>query len=246
MFLLMYCHICAANKVTLGVQNIAYYPHYDYTDERQDSLLEWLLLQIEQDTELEFEVRSLPIKRLDHAFFEAREIDLIFPVNPRWYPGIEHLEYSAPIVNIIGGTMVKPEKANMVLDEFKVLVVPFGFKPIEWFKIKDKNSFRIFEVADAKKSLNMVLSGRADGADIEYNVAQYLLARMGKTKKLKLAHHLPLSKVSFHIAGIKDSPSIEAISQWIMENTAHIKAYKKALNLIEHDKVPLSNTQKLN
>jgi polar amino acid transport system substrate-binding protein len=233
--LLLFCHVCVAQKVTLGVQNISYYPHYDYTDDRQDSLLEWLLLQIQEDTDLDIDVQALPIKRLDHAFFDAGSIDLIFPVNPNWYPDKTDLTYSTAIVNIIGSTMVKSANIDMTLDDFKVLVVPFGFKPIEWIKIQNDYGFRVFEVPDATQSLNMVLNGRADGADIEYNVARYLLAKSGKTQQLQIGPNLPLSKVAFHFAGKKGSAAIATINQWMLENQAHVEAYKKTLNLLEHE-----------
>lgn len=237
-----YGHFAFAESITVGVQDISYFPHYDYTDDQQHSLFEWLLEEIEQDTELTFDVQSLPIKRLDHAFFNTKELDLIFPTNPNWYQNRADIAFSKPIVNIIGGTMVKAHNSKLTMHDFKVLVVPFGFKPIEWQKIQSEYLFRILEVPDASNSINMVLNGRADGADIEFNVANYLLRKMGRSGELSLGTELPVSNIGFHIAGHKkqeanEGAPITIINHWIEHNAEKLQSYKDKLNIVEHDEL---------
>ena len=77
--------------------------------------------------------------------------------------------------------MVKPSNANLDMAKFNTLAVPRGFTPIQWFKLQGRYDFNIVEVSTAWDALNMVLLGRADGADIEFNVANALMKEKERT-----------------------------------------------------------------
>lgn len=228
-----FCGNSAATKYTIGVQELAYFPHYDFTDQESNSLFEQLLKAFSDDTGIQFEIVRLPIKRLDNAFYNQKNIDFMFPSNPQWQDEVD-VTYSLPLVNIIGGTMVRPEKKGSGLANFQSLTVPFGFKPVEWIKLSDEIHINFIELQDAQKCLNLVLSGRADGADIEFSVANYLVQEMGLPNALVIDTDLPTSQVGFHLATWKHKKVIKHLNQWLTDNASRVKQLKQDLAIVEH------------
>ena len=225
-----------ATVITLGIEDINYFPHYDARfDEKRGYIFE-LLAMFEKQANVKFQIVALPTKRLNRRFFKDRDLDLIYPFNPGWVsPETDKtsLMFSAPIVQILGGTMVKTENRDMELSEFSVLAVPRGFTPIEWYKLRDQYEFQILEVANAWDALQMVMLGRADGADIEFNVARALLNKYKKSDALDLGQKLPFSSIHFFMATYNQHFLLTKFDTFMRDNHQAIEALKQKYQLQE-------------
>lgn len=219
------------NSFTIGVQNIHYFPHYDFTDNEKNSLLEQLILLFEEQTEVQINAVALPIKRLEKEFFETKSLDLIYPANPRWYAHRKTTTYySNKITTAIAGTMVL--KTGQAAEDIRSISIPFGFKPVKWLQDPRIRNLKPFGVPDALQALRMVESGRVQAADVELNVARHLNQYLATP--LIIDTNLPGALIDFKIASIKHP---ELITQWntfLAENVSHIAEIKETLNLIEH------------
>jgi len=129
--------------------------------------------------------------------------------------------------------MVKTENRNMELSEFSILAVPRGFTPIEWYKLKDQYEFQILEVANAWDALQMVMLGRADGADIEFNVARALLNKYKKSDALDLGQKLPFSSIHFFMATYNQHFLLTKFDTFMRDNHQAIEALKQKYQLQE-------------
>lgn len=226
--------VFAEQKYVVGVQNLNYFPHYDYNDKEANSLIEVLLQDFAKKENIKIKTISLPTKRLEKAFFDTGEIDVIYPANPKWYADREkNTLYSAKLVSAIGGTMALHKNRNIELEEFKALAVPFGFKPVEWLALLDANTVKAIYVPDAESALKLVLSGRVTGADVELNVANHFLSQWGIENQLVLAPALPWKVVDFHIATINSADFIQQLNEYLITYAKEVTQMKSDLGIIE-------------
>mgnify|MGYP001071946774 CR=1 FL=1 len=222
--------------ITVGVADTNYYPHHDFENNQTRGYIYDVLALFQAASDYHVVYVPLPIKRLKNRFFHKKDIDLYYPYNPNWHKPTEpklEIHYSAPVVSILGGTMVLKENLGKGLKHFHALSVPRGFTPIEWYKIQHEHKVNIVEVSNASDALRMVLKKRVDGADVEFNVAQHLLKKLGYRDKLALDPELPLSIVDFHLVTLKQKQFIAEFNAFIIENPTLIRSLKRKYGLRE-------------
>lgn len=225
-----------AKPLTVGIQNIHYYPHYDFSGQQASGYIYDLLELFAANSQYEFIYVPLPIKRLQHELLNTHQVDLMYPDNPRWAVHQKNTEirhFSPRLVNILGGTMVLSKNQDQRLSEFETLSVPRGFTPVEWLKIQHQNRVQMVEVGDGLSALKMVLLGRADGADVEFNVATHILKSIGQSNQLSLAPHLPYSETGFHLSTVHYAQVMVDLEKFLYENQAEVKDLKQKYALIE-------------
>lgn len=216
----------------IGVEAIAYSPHYNFVEREQPNFfgdfVEWLAKQ----TKCKFEVKALPIKRLKSEYQQGKSIDFIYPDNPRWHSESNNAlsYYSDSIVLALGGTIVIKENAEMKIEQFKHLAFPRGFSPVAWYKFRENVTFT--ETFSALAALKMVLANRVDGADVEYNVAQFLMAQ-GNIDNLVMAKNLPFTPTKFYLSTYTETALLALINQKMQQFPDEISQLKKQAGLTE-------------
>ncbi|MCC2605439.1 type 2 periplasmic-binding domain-containing protein [Planctobacterium marinum] len=214
----------------LGVQNFDYFPHYNFIDNSNDSYLEELITLFTLKTNIRLEAVPLPTKRLEYAFFENLELDVIYPANSRWYQSKKQdIIYSDTFIVSVAGTMVR--EPGIPADKIRSVSIPFGFTPVKWIQDERTRQVQIFGVPTANMALQMVAANRTQAADVEFNVAQHLNIMMGHG--LVLDPDLPLSFPEFQFASIKHPELIALLNAFLMENKEEIANLKRNLNLRE-------------
>lgn len=218
-------HTMATTQPTLivGAQNINYFPHYDFLGVA-DKGYAWALLEaFAAEYGYRFEYRALPIKRLEREL-QKGTVDFAYPDNPKWSHRKDSRKvYSAPLVTVLGGTMVRKDNLGAGIDAFTSLSVPFGFTPVMWQKLVHDNKVRLVQVADSSAALEMVLKGRASGADIEYNVASHILTQQKKTGDIVLDPSLPYDIVTFNLATIKHAELLRKLDEFVHDERQTIR-----------------------
>lgn len=216
----------------IGVEAIAYSPHYNFVEKEQPNFFADFVDWLSKRTECNFEIRALPIKRLKSEYQQSKSIDFIYPDNPNWNNDSENSlrHYSNSIVLALGGTMVIKENADMNIEQFKHLAFPRGFSPVAWYKLKDKVIFT--ETFSALSALKMVSFNRVHGADVEYNVAQFLMAQ-GNIKNLVMAKNLPFTPTKFYLSTYTEPELLGLINQVMQQFPAEISRLKEQVELTE-------------
>lgn len=234
LFLLSSAFACPSKKVlTIGVQSIDYAPHYNFIDENGRGYFNSVLKLLEQQTQCQFKVISLPIKRLNLLFNQADSIiDFVYPDNPNWHSQQVPKYYSIALVTALGGTMVQSANKKMSLAEVTTLVAPRGFTPVAWLALKPQYRFSINETASAKAALQMVATNRASAADVEYNVAQELI-RKHQLPPLVLADNLPFTPTTFHLASNTQPELITYFNQKLAELSPQLQKLKHQHKIVE-------------
>jgi len=222
----------SATPLIVGVQSIAYSPHYDFVSDKQEGYFNDLIKWLEEKTQCTFLIRPLPIKRLKLSL-RYQHIDFMYPDNPTWNKTFDiDRYYSVPVTTALGGTMVKQSNENTKLHAFNRLAFPRGFTPVAWYQLEDGAHIKFTEVSSVLATLKMVLTNRADGADIEYNVANYLVTKH-KLEPLVLAKNLPFTPTHFHLSTYRQTTIMQQINQLISTNPEVISKLKNKHGIIE-------------
>lgn len=231
-----YINIAFAKEFKVGVENINYYPHYDFTSGKKSGYIYELLELFSVKNNHKFTYVVLPIKRLRKKLLETNQIDFMYPDNPIWEQYLSPIDnkiYSDEIITAVGGTLVRKENLGKGVYTVKSLSVPHGFTSTEWLKIKKQRSLKILAVQDAQSALDVIIKDRVDAADVEFNVAQHLLKAMGKQSEIKLDPSLPYIDVSFKLSTKNHINIINEFNVFLSENKQSIDALKKKYQLIE-------------
>lgn len=233
--IMQHSFVLAAEVIRVGVQNFAYFPHYDFTDKTHSSLAERVLLKWADANQIEIEFVPLPTKRLEHEFFVKQGIDWLFPANPRWFQKYEEdVYYSQPIVRTLSGTMVLSENVSQKTDWFTSLSVPFGFTPVKYQNLIAGKNIVVFNTPTAELALQMVQVGNVSGADVEYNVAQHFLSQWPNADAMQIDMRLPHILIDFHLASIHRKAHLKAFDQWLKAEASWLASVKKELNIVEY------------
>lgn len=217
----------------IGVEAIDYSPHYSFTENNNPSFFNLFIDWLNTKSPCQFLVTALPIKRLNAAYEHTNTIDFIYPDNPNWRDmQANRRTYSAPLVTALGGTMVHKKDEYITLSEFSKLAFPRGFTPVAWYLYQANGQVSFTETADALAALKMVEHQRVNGADIEYNVATYLMDKH-KVNNLVLAKNLPFTPTPFHISTLNEHAVLTYISNLVTEFPDEIEAIKNKAQLIE-------------
>lgn len=226
-----------AKTYVIGIEQLDYYPHYDFKSAQPRGYFFDLIQLYSHWSGDQFLFKALPVKRL---YKDSAELtDFVYPDNLAWQPNLDIDQtiskyYSAPVIYTLGATMVLPEKQSMTLVDFKVLANIHGFSPTRWIELKKEHKFRILDVPDAESALRMTLRGRVDGANVEYNVAQYHLEQMKAARTLVMAENLPFTNLAFHLSSQKYPEQIHRFNQFLIEQQDQIQQLKLRYALVEY------------
>tara|TARA_R110002167_G_scaffold91842_3_gene246956 strand:+ start:59 stop:850 length:792 start_codon:yes stop_codon:yes gene_type:complete len=236
LMLLAFIPLARAGHFVVGSENINYYPHYKFVSNQTDKGYVWAVLHaFAKDSGHSFEYKAFPIKRLHRELLEGR-IDFSYPDNPSWQSKERDQTgkiFSDSFITSYGNTMVLATRKSQDLTDFETVAVPHGFTSVMYAELVAKNRIQLLEVPDALTALKLVLMERVDGADVEYNVANYLLHQQGLKGALIHDMSLPSDPVTFHLSTRKHPIIIKQLNQFLSSNTALLKDLKVAYQLIE-------------
>ncbi len=230
-----------ADNYVIGIEQIDYYPHFDFSKRQQRGYFVDLIQLYSQKSGHKFTFIPLPVKRLYHS--ADSEIDFIYPDNPLWQqyiePGVTK-SFSAPVVFTLGSTLVKPEQQHISLEQFRSLAVIHGFVPTKWLALKNQYKYRMVDVPDVASALGLVLKGRLDGANIEFNVAQHYLRSIAAQDQLVIAEQLPFTQLPFLLSTVKYPQVLTQFDQFLLDNAEQVAALKRKYQLQEQRPAPVA------
>jgi ABC-type amino acid transport substrate-binding protein len=224
-----------ARQIVVGIEQIDYYPHYDFSAGQQRGFFYDLMQLFGKTAGYEIRYDALPVKRLYQAANNG--IDVVYPDNPAWqkYLVADYQKtFSEPVIYTLGSTMVLPEHRQIQLAEFRSLAVIHGFTPYRWLALRGQYKFKIVDVPDSASALGLVLKGRVQAASIELNVAHEYLRRIGQPGALVAAENLPFSELPFLLSSVHKPELIAEFNQFLRKHRREIQQLKQQYHLLEH------------
>ncbi len=219
-----------AVALRICVQNIDYYPHYDFSIKPARGYAADLFALFEAKTGEKVTLLPLPIKRLkDNA-----ECQLVYPDNPQWHSAkgeTQPLFFSQPLTGIIGSTLVRRGDAQLELAEVRAIAVPRGFTPDHLLAVQKDYNFELVETTDATAAIQMLLKQRVDAADVEWHVARHLLQKIGQPHGAEIGRQLPLASVGFHLSSREHGEILRRFDQFLLQYQGEVSQLKARYQL---------------
>ena len=233
--LLLSFTVHAKQRFVVGVQDISYFPHYDFR--QQDKGVIWAILEaFSEKTGYQFDYVGYPIKRLNREMMDG-QIDFVFPENPKWYNQQvpENIKtYSASVYKAMGASFILRRHQHLQREDISRLVIPRGFSPVMWREQVESGTTVLIEVSDSHASLNLLLKERAQVADLEYAVVEHLRHTHPEYQDVMLAPHLPYDIVDFHIATIAHKEVIDSFNLFLQTEHTYIKDLLTQYHIVPH------------
>ena len=230
-----------AESYVIGIEQIDYYPHYDFSKNQQRGYFFDLIQLFSEKSGHRFKFMPLPVIRLYHSGNSG--IDFIYPDNPLWQqysePGINK-SFSAPVIFTLGSTLVRPELQQISLEQFRSLAVIHGFVPTKWLALKNQYKYRMVDVPDVASAIGLVLKGRLDGANVEYNVAQHYLRSIAAQDRLVIGEQLPFTQLPFLLSTVRQPQLLAQFDRFLLEHAAQVSALKRKYQLQEQRPAPVA------
>ncbi|WP_197414342.1 transporter substrate-binding domain-containing protein [Lacimicrobium alkaliphilum] len=219
-------------KLTIGVQAINHYPHYDFTSGTLRGFAGDLFRLFAKTNQLELEFVPLPVKRLSKEVHGS--VDFVYPDNPKWQAlreGDDGRHYSQPVISNWGVALVLPENKDISLDQLSSVSIVRGFTPTKWMPLQSQYGYQFVEVQNTRTAAMMALKGRVDAAEVEYHVAMHHLGDLGLEETLVVAESLPQSSVWYHVSTIEALDMLERFDLFLLEESLSIQALAEAYHL---------------
>lgn len=222
--------------LTVGVEELDYYPSYAVRDGRYVGAARDILDAFAASAGLRFEYRPLPVKRL-YADLFAGAVDLKFPDTPDWNPAGkqgQNIVYSRPVLPYIDGVMVPLERVGGGLDGFKTLGTVSGFTPFAWLDELAKGKVKVSETPHISSLLRQAATERVNGAYVNVAMARHHLRQTPELAgALVFDPGLPHAAGDYLVSSIRRGDVLAKLDAWLAANADAVAAIKKKYGLAE-------------
>lgn len=230
-----------AKEYIIGVENISYYPLYDFTENsaNKNSFTQELLSTFFTRQGYQFKFISLPVKRFDRWYVEET-IDFKFPDNERWRTGESkklNVTYSQPVLKLTAGTYVLQKHQDKTTEAIKRLGTILGFYPTLWHESILDNSVKLVEATSPYSLVKHLLHGNIDGVNIDKNVITHnLKALQVNENQVVLNENITHETYAYYFSTIAHTQVIKEFNHFLNSNGQLIAKLKLKYGIIDPPK----------
>lgn len=222
--------VLAAGRLVVGVEDMQYLPAYATVNGNYQGFARELFDAFARDRGYSIEYRPLPVPRLYRSFLLG-ELDFKFPDNPKWQAEMRKghaIVYSDPVIAIIDGVSLRPEKRGGGIGQIQVLGSVSGFSPWPWLERIKAGKTRLSENPDFEALVRQTLLGRVDGAYASVAMVNFQLDHVLKQPgALVFDPALPHTRDSYFMSTLKRSDVLAEFNEWQRQHRAEVDALKK-------------------
>ena len=234
MFCLCVVNQAHADNYVIGVEDINYYPYFDFTSDKA-TFAKSLLDQFAKDNGHTISYLPLPIKQFPKWLYEEN-IDFKFPDNARWQEStnVHHLNihFSDPVVAMVAGTVVLVKNQHKEKDFYRTIGTMLGFAPTLWMNQIAQGTVSLYEDSSSKILVKYLVNGLIDGLDIDLAVANDGLQKLNIQQKLVISEHLPKQDFSYRLSTVKYPETIKQFNQWLVTRQKYIETLKVEFGIL--------------
>lgn len=233
-FFICISHCSHAAELIIGVEDIAYYPYFDF--KAQDpSFSKDLLDKFADDNSHKITYLPLPVNQFSKWLFEE-DIDFKFPDNPRWQTdrNTHNLEiyFSHEVVNLTAGTIVLSKNQDKNREFFRNIGTITGFHPTLWLEQIEQGKVKIIEDSSPKVLVKQLTHNIVDGLNIDLSVANYHLRELKLQERLVINQNTTTEAYSYQLSTLKYPLIIEQFNRWLAQNRPFINTLKQQYGIL--------------
>jgi len=225
-----------AKEFIIGVEDVSYYPLYEFKSSRNTHTRE-LLDTFAASKGYKFTYLPLPIKRFQSWLIEDK-IDLKYPDNSRWYADekiTNKFTFSKSAIKLVAGTSVLKSSLKKNSSEFKSIGTLLGFYPTHWIEQIQSGQVELYEDVSTKILVQQLVAGHIDGIDIEPSVIHYYLEELGKPSDTSIIdRRYEYDVYDFHFSTIKHPEIIQEFNEFLRKNKALLDQLNKKYKIMDY------------
>ncbi len=224
--------ITATKSITIGIENINYYPLYAHneTEGTYTGYVPELLSQFGDAYGYQVTYKALPIKRLYKMFYSG-EVDAKFPDSNLWNLDSRAgrpITYSLPVIELEEVMFVQPQDKQLKLNSFNKLGIIRGVTPWKLSSAIESGQIKVVEADNPERLLEMVFKGRVQGVIMDQNVGRFLLSQMDDNISLAINTRLLESEGgSYHLSNINNPDIIRDFNDYLSTYSSEVKALQE-------------------
>jgi polar amino acid transport system substrate-binding protein len=223
-------NLAQADNLIIGVENIDYFPIYQYANGQYSGAASEILNKFAELNNHTISYKGFPITRLNKNFLKGT-VDFRFPDNGYWAQDQKKgydIQYSEPVLGFIDGVMVSPANKGKGVDNLKRLGLVRGFTAWDYLGLIKKGSVQIKETNNLDSLIKLTTNNRNDGAYFNIDVATYFLNdKLKAPGSLVFDPELPHTKSSYSLSSFKHPKIIEQFNQFLIAQADWIKTIKE-------------------
>jgi hypothetical protein len=233
---IIYFETVQAQEFIVGVEDISYYPLFEFQSDRNTHTKE-LLNTFAASKGYKFTYLPLPIKRFERWLLEDK-IDFKYPDNSRWYADdsvTRKLTFSQSSIWLIAGTSVLKSSIKRKKSDLKSVGTLLGFYPTTWIDEIKSGKVELYEDASTKILVQHLIAGHIDSIDIEPSVINYYLKELGQpTDTVVIDRKYKYDVYGFNFSTIKHPQIIKEFDEFLKSNSVLLEQLNKKYNIVDY------------
>ena len=233
-FCLGFGNIAHADNFVVGVEDLRYYPYFDFHSENP-SFARTLLKQFAEDNGHQITFLALPIKQVPKWLYQEK-IDFKFPDNERWQKinNVHQLKifYSDEVVAMKAGTLVLAKNSNKDVENFKAIGTITGFHPTNWLDKIAQGKVALFEDSSPTMLVQYLVKGLVDGLVVDIAVANNELQKLHLDEKIVYSNEIPQENYSYQLSTVKYPKILQQFNQWQVKRRKFIDELKAEYTIL--------------
>ncbi|WP_374761348.1 substrate-binding periplasmic protein [Pseudomonas sp. sp1636] len=230
LFALLACTSSQAESYVIGVEDMAFAPHYRIDQQgRYQGFARELFDLFATHSGVQLSYRVLPVTRLLPALLQD-EVDFKYPDSSHWGQAQKagtQLHYSQAVVGYVDGVLVAPQRQGQPIGRLKRLGMVNGWTPGGYQARIDGGEIQLSYSEDLRKMIHQVLKKDADGAYFNVVVATHYLDNIrARPGALVFDAKLPHTRGSFHLSSRKHPELIRRFDRFLLERRTEVAALK--------------------
>jgi len=225
-----------AKEFIIGVEDVSYYPLYEFKSSRSTHSKE-LLNAFAAAKGYTFTYLPLPVKRFERWLLEEK-IDFKYPDNSRWYSKTKttaQFTFSESTIKLVAGTSVLKSSLTKNKSEFNSIGTLLGFYPTHWIEQIKSGQVKLYEDVSTKILVQQLVAEHIDGIDIEPSVIRYYLEELDKPSDTSIIdRRYSYDVYDFHLSTIKHPEIIKEFNKFLSNNKALLEQLNKKYKIIDH------------
>lgn len=233
--LVLFCLELKAKPFVIGVENISYFPLYDFSANSQhpQSFTSELLSTFFEQYGYDYVFLPLPIKRFDQ-WFADHQIDFKFPDNRRWRDSNPlGVKYSDAVVKLYAGSFVLATNAQMPRHKIKKLGTILGFFPTLWLADIRASKVQLVEEHSPLSIVRHLVEGNIDATNIDLNVINQCLRMLKSSEHVVLNKNAHAESFYYHLSTIRHPEVLIQFNQFLVKNKKLIQKLKHKYHINE-------------
>lgn len=230
----LFAVVCAsgasAESYVIGVENLAFAPHYSVDKQGQyQGFVRELFDRFAAHSGVQLSYKALPVEQLLPALL-AGQIDFKYPDSATWAQAQKAgkgLSYSQGVVNYVDGVLVAPQRQGQPLERLKRLAMVNGWTPWGYQARIDAQQIQLTYSDDLRQMIRQALKKDTDGAYFNVVVATHYLDNIrARPGALVFDAKLPHTRGTFHLSTRKHAALLQRFDRFLLEQQAEVAALK--------------------